>query len=422
MLAPGAIGIAKQFGVTSTQGTYVASASSVVPAISPFFWIPLSRRYGRRPILMVGSVVAIVFGIVVGRAETYGQALGCRILMAFGASSAICIGPAAISDMFFLHEKGTRMGINTFLLVCSPYLGGVAGGSLQYQPRLGWRWAMYISSVIYVVVLILQFLLVPETIFDRSQAQSTPEKPKTMPSSRFGFRKPTTQESWSYLFTRPFAMFAYPAVLLPSLWFAIAAMTEVANTAGFPLNFGADSRWHFNTQQIGFCSFSGLIGAVLGEIFAGPLCDLVVQHDLKKGRRWKPERLLPLTLPGLVTSSAGVLLYGLELNYPTHWAAALAGIAIFTAGQEIMLTVLMTYITECYPGNAAEISVCFQCCLNLMAYHPPFYTPYWIKAPGGAKVPYIVYAVLPILFAPIGCGMFMWKGEEIRAKGPWFRF
>ncbi len=217
-------------------------------------------------------------------------------------------------------------------------------------------------------------------------------------------------------------MFAYPAVVLPSLWFAVSAMTEVANTAGFPLNFGTGSRWGFvfNMQQIGFCSFSGLIGAVVGEIFAGPLCDVLANRDLRRGRAWKPERLLPLALNGLVAVVAGLLLYGFELNYPTSWVAALAGIAIFTAGQEIMLTVLMTYMCDCYPGQVAEISVVFQCCLNGMAYHPPFYMPQWIDRPAGAKVPYLVFALLPVVTAPFGAGILLWKGPEIRAKGPWF--
>jgi len=226
-----------------------------------------------------------------------------------------------------------------------------------------------------------------------------------------------------FVFTRPLAMFAYPAVLLPSLWFAIAAMTEVANTAGFPLNFGRDARWGFvfNTRQIGFCSFSGLIGAAVGELFAGPLCDLVARRKLKRGQPWVPEKLLPLSLMGLVAISGGLLLYAFQLDAPTSWAAALTGIAIFTAGQEIMMTVIMTYMCDCYPGQMAEISVVFQCCLNAMAYHPPFYTPQWIAQPAGAKVPYLVYALLPIALCPLGVGIFIWNGPQIRARQPWFK-
>ena len=156
--APGAITLAKQFHVTPTQGTYVASAASVVPAVAPFLWIPLSRKLGRRPMLLAGTALALVFGIVVATAGTYAQALACRIIMAFGASAAICIGPAAISDMFFVHEKGSRMGFNTLLLVCAPYVGGVVGGAVQYNPHLGWRWTMYLSSILLGGLLICQFL------------------------------------------------------------------------------------------------------------------------------------------------------------------------------------------------------------------------------------------------------------------------
>lgn len=116
------------------------------------------------------------------------------------------------------------------------------------------------------------------------------------------------------------------------------------------------------------------------------------------------------------------MLYGLELNYPTSWVAALAGISIFVFGQEIGITVLLTYLTDSYPGQAAEVAVVFQFFLNIMAYHPPFYFQLWIES-SGARVPYIVAAVLPLVLFPFGIGLFMWRGTEIRARGslPWSR-
>jgi hypothetical protein len=150
---------------------------------------------------------------------------------------------------------------------------------------------------------------VPETIFDRRKAVAASEKPPKTFLQRQGldFPKPTrhAEESWGYTFSRPFAMFAYPSVVFPSLWFSVAGMTEVANTAGFALNFGLNSRWKFSTLQVGFCSFSGLIGAVVGEILAGPLCDMVAKHSLRRGAVWKPEKLLPLSLTGLVCVTVG---------------------------------------------------------------------------------------------------------------------
>jgi hypothetical protein len=120
------------------------------------------------------------------------------------------------------------------------------------------------------------------------------------------FRKPTNfqSEPWLRTFTRPMVMFAYPAVVLPSFWFSVSGMTEVANTAGFPLNFGPGTRWNFNAEQIGFCSFSGFIGAVLGEFCAGPVCDFVAKRNLRNGKEaWRPEKLLKILWSGVAAIS-----------------------------------------------------------------------------------------------------------------------
>ena len=70
--------------------------------------------------------------------------------------------------MFFFHEKGTRMGFNAYLMVVAPYLGGVTGGSIQYNPDLGWRWAMYIAAIMYAFLLVAIFLLGKFTYSSRS--------------------------------------------------------------------------------------------------------------------------------------------------------------------------------------------------------------------------------------------------------------
>jgi hypothetical protein len=50
---------------------------------------------------------------------------------------------------------------------------------------------------------------------------------------------------------------------------------------------------------------------------------------------------------------------------------------------------------------------------------PNFFTPQWIEA-DGAKAPYIFFAALPICLMPVGIGMFMLKGPQIRSKGRFF--
>jgi hypothetical protein len=86
---------------------------------------------------------------------------------------------------------------------------------------------------------------------------------------------------------------------LPSLWYGVAGMTEVCNTAGLALNFGPGSRYNFNVRQVGYCFTSGLIGAAIGEFCGGPICDFVAKRSLDRGDVWKPEKLLHVCWSGL---------------------------------------------------------------------------------------------------------------------------
>ncbi|OAA63341.1 ankyrin repeat-containing protein [Niveomyces insectorum RCEF 264] len=423
LIAPGAHRIAIDFHVTPTQATYIGSAQSILYSIAPIFWIPVSHRIGRRPVLLMSQIIAMISAIGVARSQTYAQAMVCRMIMGFGGSGGLCIGPAAISDMFFLHEKGSRMGINSILLVVAPYVGGVAGGSIQQNPKLGWRWSMYVAAICYAFQLFGQFFFVPETIYEREVVAAEPAANKRTIWRRLGFRTPTNPTGETYLetFSRPFAMFVYPAVVLPSFWVSVAVMTEVANTAGFALNFGTASKYHFTTAQVGYCYFAGFIGALAGELCAGPLCDFVVKRTLRKEEPWRAEKLLKLSITGLVTLAVGLIIYGVEYDVGHTWAAPLSGILLFVFGQEILVTVIMTYMCDCYPEQAAEVSIVFQFFFNVMCFHPPFYTPLWIQQ-HGAKVPYIVYGLLPVVLFPVFIVPFMLKGEQIRSKGALFRW
>lgn len=97
----------------------------------------------------------MLFSLGVAKSESYAAALTCRMFMGLFASAGLCIAPAAISDMFYLHEKGKRMGLYTFMLVCAPYAGGIAGGSVQYNRSLGWRWSMYVAAIMYAALFVL---------------------------------------------------------------------------------------------------------------------------------------------------------------------------------------------------------------------------------------------------------------------------
>lgn len=121
--SPAALTLAKEFHVQKATATYIGSAPTILSALAPLFWIPLSRRIGRRPVLLIGPLISMAGAIGVANSHTFAQALACRMVMGFGGPVGLAIAAAAISDLFFQHEKGSRMGFNSLLMVVAPYVG-----------------------------------------------------------------------------------------------------------------------------------------------------------------------------------------------------------------------------------------------------------------------------------------------------------
>jgi hypothetical protein len=137
-------------------------------------------------------------------------------------------------------------------------------------------------------------------------------------------------------------MFRFPAVLLSSFWFGVAYMMHVGITAEIPLIF-SPAPFNFTELDVGLSAFSGLIGALVGEAFAGPMLDLIAKRNLKRGLPWRPELRLKAIWPALVAVPVGLMMFGVSIQFAKSWAPALVGQAIYIFGIEIATTVVLVY-------------------------------------------------------------------------------
>jgi MFS family permease len=109
--------IAMDFG-----GGPTANLSVLIPEVSFFFttsaltqgtgnllWQPLINKYGRRPIYIISFTGYLFTAIWSGLSTGYTSELIARILLGFFSGAGECLGPATITDVFFLHERGTAM-------------------------------------------------------------------------------------------------------------------------------------------------------------------------------------------------------------------------------------------------------------------------------------------------------------------------
>ena len=61
-------------------------------------------------------------------------------------------GTASINDVFFVHERGTRVGLWNLAVISSVNVAPVISGYVIVD--LGWRWSFWILAISFGVLLV----------------------------------------------------------------------------------------------------------------------------------------------------------------------------------------------------------------------------------------------------------------------------
>jgi hypothetical protein len=98
-LVPATLSLAKQFHVPKGTAVYLGNTPVALYAVGPLLWSPLSHFIGRRPVLLLCNVIAIVGTAVAATAQTYGTCMAGRVILGLGGSAFWSLGPASIGDI-----------------------------------------------------------------------------------------------------------------------------------------------------------------------------------------------------------------------------------------------------------------------------------------------------------------------------------
>lgn len=71
---------------------YSVAVPALALAVSPLFWTPLAKTYGRRPVMISGVLIAFVSCIGAARATTYGGYMAARFFQGWGVGPASTVG------------------------------------------------------------------------------------------------------------------------------------------------------------------------------------------------------------------------------------------------------------------------------------------------------------------------------------------
>lgn len=165
MLSPAFVQIAGELGVTLTVLSQSTAWLVLSMGLSLFFVSPIAKIYGRRPMFVFSSLVLVATSIWGALAANYPSLLGARIVGAVGMAPYETLVQCVIGDIYFVHERATRIAFWNLLLV-----GGINAGSTvagYITEASGYRWTFGLCAVLFGVLTLGVIFLVPETSYCR---------------------------------------------------------------------------------------------------------------------------------------------------------------------------------------------------------------------------------------------------------------
>ncbi|KAF1981651.1 synaptic vesicle transporter [Aulographum hederae CBS 113979] len=374
--------IAESLQITLQQASYVASIQIIMFGWSPFFWTPISKRYGRRPVWLGGVFVSLICNIGSALSKTYGQLIACRAIGGFFIGAAIGMGSATVVETYFSRERGKYMGIWTSLTTIGPPLGGLSMGFVAQH--LDYTWIFWICAIMNAVQLVAHLLLTPETLYNR-------DSPPTLSPLRNQYLSLRRHNPTPFTFTdllRPFTLsLTNPTIFLPALAYGLTFTLVVFSLVELPQIF--IPAFHLTPQALGLNFIGVLVGTLIGEQAAGPLSDWWIRRrHAKIGRQPQPEYRLWLSYIGFVLAILGLVLFCLLTQHlagaaePTYNVSPIVGQAISGVGNQIVGTVLVTYAVDCHREDSAEVGAFVNMIRMTLGFAGPFVWPDMIEGVG----------------------------------------
>lgn len=154
-----------EFGVDPNTAAGLINYPNLAYGFGSLILVPLYAKIGRRPV-MLGSLILYAVGLIAAtQCKTYASLMGCRILHSFGSGVCEALPVQLVNDIFFLHERGKKLGWYTAGL-CLGSTGPLYAG---YMLAGGYSWPLffYVQFAFAVALLILSFIFVEESKFKR---------------------------------------------------------------------------------------------------------------------------------------------------------------------------------------------------------------------------------------------------------------
>ncbi|KAJ5734461.1 MFS general substrate transporter [Penicillium malachiteum] len=440
--------------VTYAQLNNTMSVSFVGLSMGCVFFIPLAKKYGRRPVYIVSTILMLVTSFWTSRLQSLAELYICNLFQGLAGASNEAIVEITIADLFFVHHRGRMNGLYMTFVMIGSFLTPMAAG--VQATNQGWRSSYQTMGIFNAIFLVIFVFLYEETKYipiftGESQNESSPtesfpeaedkdQKTKVQPEShithvgeqstlhheidstipmnswrkRLALVTPTPEPIWPYFYRPFYVLTSFPAVLYTAFQYAsgVAFLTIMSSVLAlvFP-----EPPYLFNPEQIGYMSVGPFIGNLIGSVYGGVLGDWSILYFSRKNKGYfEPEmRLYILPIPAIF-ASAGLIMFGVTIARGMHWIyPSIAGV-FFGFGLGSVSDAALTLVIDSYREIAGDAFTGIAFLRNAISIGIPFAITPWIKN-NGLQNMFVIVGFISLAVNSLMIPMMIWGKPARRA-------
>ncbi len=233
LIVPAIPEIVSRFSITGNMGQSLITLYLIALGLGQLVYGIASDRFGRRPILIIGSFTFAVGSALILLANSIEFLLFCRVIQGLGAAACLSMGRAMINDNFIRAEAAKHMSTAQTIQSTVPIIAVLLGGILV--EFLGWKSGMAVSAIAGIVILFITLYRIAESHKNRLLKINLSE----------------INKAYGTIFTNPiFLSFAITCGMQSGMFYVLAGILPYHYEAlgQSPLAFG----FWFSIMPIGF--------------------------------------------------------------------------------------------------------------------------------------------------------------------------
>lgn len=358
---------------------------------------PTAMKLGRRFVYLMCSLLSVVGNAIGATTKNVQYLFAAMAFVGLSAAPVDSLVEISSTDVFFLHERASKLSMLIFALYAGcdigPTISGYVGDNTDFKR------GFWILALISGVMFIAQIFIMEDTTFYREDVTNEKEvihqiksheteiealKSGVINSKEMNVTGEYVEEdddssvdysipkrtywqrmklfelefndprSWFTIFSRPFLMVIFPPIVwggivygAQMMWLSLLATTQ---SQIFSEYYG------FSTSSTGLTNLAPFVGSIVGMFYGGNMVDwLSIKMAKRNNGIMEPEfRLWAMIVP-TVLNAGGLLAYGLASENHAPWPIAvvlgqgLLGFSMSSTGP-----ISLTYAIDSYPKLASE--------------------------------------------------------------------